>query len=115
MVTLMKTFLKLCAAVALLTLVAKPALAGDGYRHGGGARGDHHQSHYRHGDRYRPRSERHYYHHYESRPVHYYRPSHGYYYDHGYDDHHHSRRHHDSHDLLAIFGGAILVHEILNY
>lgn len=130
MVTSMKTSLTLFATVALLALAANSALAGDDYRRGG-AHGDRDQSHYRGGDYrgnghpgrgfrarhdYRPRHEYHYYH--EARPVYYHRPSHYYSYSpshhHGYEHHRH-HDHHDGRDLIAIIGGAVLVHEILNH
>ncbi|MBI2783315.1 MAG: hypothetical protein HYX64_04415 [Gammaproteobacteria bacterium] len=130
----MKTLLALFAAVALLVLAVRPALADDDddYRRGG-ARWDRDEPHYRGGDYhgrypgrgfrdrddYRPRIEHEYHYYHEVRPVYYYPPAHYYSSSHYYydeDDHHH--HHHDNHagrDLIAIIGGAVLVHEILNH
>ncbi len=127
----MKTLLSLFAAVALLVLAVRPALADDDYRRGGGARWDRDQFHYRGGDYhgnghpdrgfrarhdYRPRIEHEYHYYHEVRPVYYHRPSHYYlsYHDHEYEHHRH-HDHHDGRDLIAIIGGAVLVHEILNH
>ena len=129
----MKTLLALFAAVALLAITARPALADDDYH--GGARWDRDQPHYRgddyHGDGYRgrgyrdrddypPRVERYEHYHYrEVRPVHYYRPTYYYYSSPRYyyrdDDYRHHHDNHGTRDLIAIIGGAILVHEILDH
>lgn len=126
----MKTLFSLFAAVALLVLAVRPALADDDYRRGG-ARWDRDQSHYRGGDYhgngdpgrgfrarhdYRPRIEHEYHYYHEVRPVYHHRPSHYYssYHHHEYEHHRH-HDHHDGRDLIAIIGGAVLVHEILNH